>query len=154
MLNQQGDQWKKYTTDLSFAMMSLARLFIEGDMPIPISIDVIVNLEMFSFNRKKKQIVRQTQKRRKLVFHQDSVITTETTMLYTKEVDLVIIAFVEMVVTQAIISSVNDMAREIKKCKSQVELLESQVGYYRANQHSIIEFIEYALEIQDELSLM
>lgn len=134
--------------------MSLARLFIEGDMPIPISIDVIVNLEMFSFNRKKKQIVRQTQKRRKLVFHQDSVITTETTMLYTKEVDLVIIAFVEMVVTQAIISSVNDMAREIKKCKSQVELLESQVGYYRANQHSIIEFIEYALEIQDELSLM
>lgn len=145
MLNQQGDQWKKYTTDLSFAMMSLARLFIEGDMPIPISIDVIVNLEMFSFNRKKKQIVRQTQKRRKLVFHQDSVITTETTMLYTKEVDLVIIAFVEMVVTQAIISSVNDMAREIKKCKSQVELLESQVGYYRANQHSIIEFIEYAV---------
>lgn len=135
-------------------MMSLARLFIEGDMPIPISIDVIVNLEMFSFNRKKKQIVRQTQKRRKLFFHQDSVITTETTMLYTKEVDLVIIAFVEMVVTQAIISSVNDMAREIKKCKSQVELLESQVGYYRANQHSIIEFIEYALEIQDELSLM
>lgn len=134
--------------------MSLARLFIEGDMPIPISIDVIVNLEMFSFNRKKKQIVRQTQKRRKLVFHQDSVITTETTMLYTKEVDLVIIAFVEMVVTQAIISSVNDMAREIKKCKSQVELLESQVGYYRENQHSIIEFIEYALEIQDELSLM
>lgn len=134
--------------------MSLARLFIEGYMPIPISIDVIVNLEMFSFNRKKKQIVRQTQKRRKLVFHQDSVITTETTMLYTKEVDLVIIAFVEMVVTQAIISSVNDMAREIKKCKSQVELLESQVGYYRANQHSIIEFIEYALEIQDELSLM
>jgi hypothetical protein len=61
----------KSTYPKRFSMMSSTRLFIEGDMPIPMPTNEIVNLEMFSFNRKKKQIVRQTHKKRKLIVDQE-----------------------------------------------------------------------------------
>jgi hypothetical protein len=105
------------------------------------------NLQRFSFNRKKKQIVRQTHKKRKFNIDQDVLITTETTMLDSIEVDIIGLAFVGVAFSQANVSSVSDMAKEMKKYKAQVEILENHVDYKKENEHNITKFIEYTLEL-------
>jgi hypothetical protein len=52
------------------------RLAIRGYMPIPRPTDKVVRLETFIFNGKRKQIVRQTCRKRRLIIDTDLVVTT------------------------------------------------------------------------------
>lgn len=54
--------------------------------------DEVAYLEMFTFNKRRKQIVRQTHKTERLDVYQEVVITIENTVLYTKELDPVAMA--------------------------------------------------------------
>jgi hypothetical protein len=51
-------------------------MITRGDMPSPMPTKEVARLDMFSFGKKKKQVVRKTHKKRILIVDQELVVNT------------------------------------------------------------------------------
>lgn len=105
----------------------------------------VAQLELFSFKKKWKRVVRQIQKRKKRIAKHIMVETTETTVMDVNEMNPVVVASAGVDTAQANEYNILQMVWEAKDYKKEIAHIKKKVEYDKAAIGNSVEYIEYAL---------
>jgi hypothetical protein len=127
-------------------------MVIGGDDPIPSHLDEIVDLELFSFEKKRKKVIRQKHKIRKINLDSEVILTTETMVMDIRKMILSSSTSIGLVIFQANESKFEDIANKMKEYERKITLLVKQVNHYKFSKYQPTNCIDCDFIIQNKLN--
>jgi hypothetical protein len=117
-----------------------------GDQPIPEPLDEVSYIEAITYDKKRKLLVRRTQRKIKLTLDNTMVMTTEETLLDEKKAKVSELLGAGMAISHATIDRAKEYEREVVSMRKELESLRHQVDYYKDTTHAMMILREDFLE--------
>jgi hypothetical protein len=110
---------------------SVRNILSWGDQPIHQPVEEVANLESFAYDRKRRSIVKRTQRKRKITLDNSVLCTFEEVIINTKKEKMSQLFSVGLVISHASLDKVVAKERELEQVKQEVASLKYQVQYYQ-----------------------
>jgi hypothetical protein len=128
-----------------------------GDQPIPHLVEDVVDLESFSYDKKKKSIVKRTHRKRKVTLDSGVLSTTEEVIIDTKKDKMSQLYSIGLAISHASYDKAIMEERELEQARVEIASLKHQVQYHQEAggvtnfKKDLLEVHDRCLKVQEDL---
>jgi hypothetical protein len=109
-----------------------------GDQQIPEPVDEIVDIQVITYDRKRKVVMRRTTKKRRLTLDNTLLITTEETLFDTENAKMTELIGAGMAITDATLDREKRDEKEVATMKKELDHLHHQAEYYQNSTQAVV----------------
>jgi hypothetical protein len=110
------------------------------------SVNDVADLELIAYNKIKKTIAKQTQRKRRIDLDNTVICAIEEQVLDTKRAKLIELLSIGLAITHDTLVKAQSKVLDVQNLEKKNALLENHVKYYKSTQGLITIFIEHVLK--------